>query len=226
MINSQVLRYVAESFSYIGQKKIKEMACLEIGNQLFSKHKETIKMLKKLGFPALEHGYQFFNGVFKTSTRIDFNGLSYSLKIDLTEKNNNKSLIDKFDYIIDIGCAEHMMNQYNYFYNLHNFCKVGGYILSIVPKKNHWQNHGYFKYTPEFFRSLFSRIGYEEIYVENVLNEFKKNMHDYIRSFFVKKEKLDFLRNESFSKLPGLFTQGEPLPKSKKQYLASLVKGE
>jgi SAM-dependent methyltransferase len=68
----------------------------------------------------------------------------------------------QFDLVLNVGTTEHILNQLNGFSIMHDALKVGGYIYSILPTSG-YLDHGYFTYTPKFYRDLAEANGYEFI---------------------------------------------------------------
>lgn len=94
-------------------------------------------------------------------TSIDLNGEDGALPVDL-----NLEIVElrkHYDIITDIGTGEHIKNQYMYFRNVHNLCKIGGVIVHVLPKINEWKNHCPYRYTVEFFEKL------SEIYLYDII---------------------------------------------------------
>lgn len=97
---------------------------------------------------------------------IDLNGENNAYPFDLS---NKLSITRQFDIITDFGTSEHVGKNglfnwdsiYNCWWNKHNFCKIGGFIISENPKTGNWPGHGFNYYTQEFYLSLALEIGYE-----------------------------------------------------------------
>lgn len=64
------------------------------------------------------------------------------------------------DVILNSGTTEHIFNQWNCFEVMHDAAKVGGVIYCQLPASG-YLDHGYFCYTPLFFRDLAAANGYE-----------------------------------------------------------------
>jgi hypothetical protein len=87
-----------------------------------------------------------------------FNGRA--LPINLCEPIADKSLLGQFDFLIDGGTSEHIINQYQLFKNIFELCKVGGIMVHLLPYVGSTPGHGYWKYSSEFFHNLSHRCGY------------------------------------------------------------------
>jgi hypothetical protein len=58
-----------------------------------------------------------------------------------------------YDVVLNFGTTEHIFNQWNCFAVIHDAAKVGGIIYCVLPATG-YLDHGYFCYTPLFFRDL------------------------------------------------------------------------
>jgi SAM-dependent methyltransferase len=65
-----------------------------------------------------------------------------------------------FDLVLNFGTTEHVFNQWNSFAQIHEAAKPGGVIYCQLPASG-YLDHGYFCYTPVFFRDLAKANGYE-----------------------------------------------------------------
>lgn len=102
---------------------------------------------------------------FKTYTTIDINGefgaLVYDLNKDVQEVYGYRAT---FDLVTNFGTSEHCFNQWQVFRNLHNCCKVGGYMLHTVPTQG-WGGHCFFRYDKNFFQDLAQANNYDLLYI-------------------------------------------------------------
>jgi len=100
---------------------------------------------------------------------VDLNGLHGSVRADLANPITIPEWINNFDIVTNSGTSEHVepkLAQYECFKNVHNFLKVGGIAIHLLPdsgelKKGMWENH---------CRNYYSR-GFVEMLVEN--NDYK-----------------------------------------------------
>jgi hypothetical protein len=58
-----------------------------------------------------------------------------------------------YDVVLNFGTTEHIFNQWNCFEVIHDACKVGGTMYHDLPA-NGYLTHGYYSYTPLFFKDL------------------------------------------------------------------------
>jgi len=67
---------------------------------------------------------------------------------------------ERYDVVINFGTTEHILNQWNCFTVMHDAVRVGGVIFCQLPASGYLE-HGYFCYTPLFFRELAQANHYE-----------------------------------------------------------------
>lgn len=65
-----------------------------------------------------------------------------------------------FDLVLNFGTTEHLVNQFNAFRVMHDAVRPGGFIFHQIPATG-FLSHGFFCYTPMFFRALAEANGYE-----------------------------------------------------------------
>ena len=65
-----------------------------------------------------------------------------------------------YDVVTNFGTTEHIFNQWNCFSVIHGATKVGGAMYHVLPATG-YLDHGYYCYTPLFFRDLAKANGYE-----------------------------------------------------------------
>lgn len=133
---------------------------------------------------------------------IDMNGKEGSLVIDLRlaiEGDDEHGVLDWADLIIDAGTSEHVAVQYYNWKNLYDVCRVGGYMVHILPKVGYWAGHCEFKYTSDFFTQLSDAMGYEiiELY-DDIENESRGD----VCCIFKKVSDIPFMSTSEFAKLP------------------------
>jgi SAM-dependent methyltransferase len=89
-----------------------------------------------------------------------------------------EELHDKYDYILDCGTMEHIFDVKTVTDNIKKMLKVGG-VFSIVTPCNNFAGHGFYQFSPELFRTVFSnQAGYESLgmflyELEKPLNSFR-----------------------------------------------------
>jgi hypothetical protein len=68
-----------------------------------------------------------------------------------------------FDYILDAGTIEHIYDIKTVIDNYKIMLKVGG-VVAIITTCNNFAGHGFYQFSPEFFRTVFSeQAGYEQL---------------------------------------------------------------
>jgi hypothetical protein len=65
----------------------------------------------------------------------------------------------RYDVVFNFGTTEHIINQWNCFEVMHDALKVGGVVYHQLPASG-YLDHGYYCYTPLFFRELSDANGY------------------------------------------------------------------
>jgi SAM-dependent methyltransferase len=67
----------------------------------------------------------------------------------------DESLTNKYDYILDAGTMEHIFDVKTVTDNYKNMLKEGG-VIAILTCCNNFVGHGFYQFSPEFFRTVFS----------------------------------------------------------------------
>ena len=134
---------------------------LELGNQNIRNGNISEKTGKE---------YYSKRGIIHTS--IDLNGEDGALEIDLSRLFMDKEWSNYFDIITNSGTTEHVepkKAQYIAFMNIHNWLKVGGIAVHLVPdineleEKGKWKKHCNNYYSMNFFEILANENNYELI---------------------------------------------------------------
>jgi len=101
----------------------------------------------------------------KSYTCIDIDGIHDSLKFDFNYNIKEKYGFDQqFDIVTNFGTTEHIFNQLSCFENIHNMCKLNGYIIHSLPIVG-FSNHCFFNYHSTFFEHLARVNKYQLLYV-------------------------------------------------------------
>ena len=138
---------------------------------------ETVPVYSNKGIHMAELGNQklvyqdyygpakkYFEGRGINHFSFDLNKKDGAIPIDLS-KPVDKKWVGLFDIITNSGTTEHITNsQVEVFTNIHNICKVGGYILHSVPMNGCWKGHSPHKYTKGFIEALCEANGYEVLF--------------------------------------------------------------
>ena len=97
---------------------------------------------------------------------------------------------ERYDVVLNFGTSEHVFNQWNCFTIIHDATKVGGIIYCVLPATG-YLDHGYFCYTPVFFKDIASSNEYEIVdwffapAGQNIISEMGFDVRvndDYLRS--------------------------------------------
>lgn len=85
-----------------------------------------------------------------------------SMRFDLNLDSVPEGHAGRYDFVTNHGTSEHLLNQYNCFKVMHEFCRVGGLMIHAVPFTVHLE-HGFFNYQPNFFSALARYNNYETL---------------------------------------------------------------
>ena len=164
----------------------------------------------RLGFFSKD----FFNYYFKKCTSVDFEcHCNQSLKIDLEKDVFKQNINEPFDILTNLGTTEHVGQittttrnpQYHAFKNVHNLVKKGGFFFHNIPyakDKNHLLMHGAYCYNETFIKQLSEKNNYTILKNELYMGEERPNFLD---AFLIKNDDNEFMSEEEFDKLEGLF---------------------
>jgi hypothetical protein len=136
----------------------------ELGNQTLKNKKARAEIYKDLGITPAENltGTKdwYFSIGFKRYLAIDVNTERDAIAMDLnTDIGKQYNFYDQFDLVTDNGTGEHVFNQYTLFKNAHDLCKVGGYMIHVLPFYR-WVDHGFYNYNPNLFPCLANQNEY------------------------------------------------------------------
>ena len=68
-------------------------------------------------------------------------------------------MVGHYDVVFNFGTTEHIFNQWNCFEFMHDAAKVGRVCSHQLPASG-YLDHGYYCYTPLFFREMAQANGY------------------------------------------------------------------
>jgi hypothetical protein len=150
---------------------------LKVGPEKF---KTEMERLVHFSTPRPGERTTFFSEI-SDLTNIEYNSFDVcpGLKTELLDLNYDQlpqEYNDYYDVVLNFGTTEHVFNQWNSFKIMHEAVKVGGVVYHQLPSTG-YLDHGYFCYTPVFFRDIAKANGYEilEMFLtaagENLLNE-------------------------------------------------------
>jgi hypothetical protein len=80
--------------------------------------------------------------------------------VDLNFEQLPEKMRGRFDVVLNFGTSEHIFNQWNCFQAMHDAAGAGGTLYCQLPGSG-YLDHGYFCYTPLFFRDLAKANRYE-----------------------------------------------------------------
>ena len=95
----------------------------------------------------------------------EYLAIDVNTKLDAVALDLNYVLIDhygfdkQFDIVTNNGTGEHIFNQLAVFTNMHNLCKVNGFMLYVLPFQKHC-DHGFFNFQPNLFSALAEQNDY------------------------------------------------------------------
>jgi len=100
-------------------------------------------------------------------TSIEYNSFDVSLRyktelLDLNFDNLPEKYHEYYDVVLNCGTTEHILNQWNCFEVIHDATRVSGIMYHQLPATG-YLDHGYFAYTPLFFKDLAAANDYEVV---------------------------------------------------------------
>jgi hypothetical protein len=143
--------------------KRKDSAVVDLGNQRLKNKRARGDIYKRLGISASpESTKDFYLSLgFKKYLAIDVNtdkdAMAMDLNVDISQHYN---FTEKFDVVTNNGTGEHVFNQFAFFSNMHNLCKVGGYMIHALPFYR-WVDHGFYNFQPNLFPCLALQNNYK-----------------------------------------------------------------
>lgn len=165
----------------------KNLDVVELGDQRLNQtdgYSNTVK------FPGMR-----FRNLFKTQfnswrcldIQLNHDDVEY---FDLSLPTDEKGTAD---IITNYGTTEHVepdSGQYICWKNIHNMLRLGGIIISAIPKAGEWPKHCRWYYTFEFFEN-FKNYGYEIVHLEET---WSKLVYCVLRKI----EEKEFMSEEEF----------------------------
>lgn len=128
---------------------VKNMDLIELGDQ---------DLLSDETHPPTKFRYEFQNK-FRSWRTLDLHGDGVEI-FDLSIISGQKNCAD---VLTNYGTSEHVeleVGQYNCWVNIHNFLKIGGIALHVLPLPGEWPNHCRYYYDLNFFK-CFEQFGYK-----------------------------------------------------------------
>jgi hypothetical protein len=149
---------------FVTEEKIRQFVATQ-GQAVSNKVLESeIKRLVYCSTPRTDQRMTFLSEI-TDLTNIEYASIDVcpGLKTDIIDLNYQripKKMLGVFDVVLNFGTTEHIFNQWNCFEAMHDAATVGGAIYSQLPATG-YLDHGYFCYTPVFFRDLAEANRYE-----------------------------------------------------------------
>lgn len=143
----------------------KKPSVCELGNQTLKNSKARGEAYASLGItPPTEltgtkdwYLSMGFNRYIAIDVNTERDAIAMDLNVDIVK---TYGFDEKFDLITNNGTGEHVFNQYMVFKNAHDLCRVGGFMIHVLPFYR-WVDHGFFNYNPNLFPCLANQNGYE-----------------------------------------------------------------
>jgi len=122
---------------------------------------DSIGSMLELGNKKNEHGVykDYFEGCGIRHVSVDWNGRNGALKLDLRLPIWEE--VGQFDMVTNIGTTEHVARQAGVWENIHNCCRVGGFVVSVTPRPGDWWWHGEWYPTEKFYQVFAELNGYQ-----------------------------------------------------------------
>jgi hypothetical protein len=151
---------------FVREEQIREFVANQGQAVSDARVEEEIKRLVYFSTPRPEERTTLFSEI-TDLTNIDYNSIDVcpGLKTEILDLNFDvlpQRLITHYDVVLNFGTTEHIFNQWNCFEVMHDATRVGGVIYHQLPASG-YLDHGYYCYTPLFFREMAKANNYEII---------------------------------------------------------------
>lgn len=139
---------------------------VELGNQTLKNSKARGHIYQRFGIEPPTHELTstkdwYLSLGFKRYLAIDVNTERDAVAMDLNlDIRSHYNFTEQFDLVTNNGTGEHVFNQYQVFKNMHDLCRVGGFMVHVLPFYR-WVDHGFFNYNPNLFACLAHANRYE-----------------------------------------------------------------
>lgn len=147
---------VAESFDdLLGLRP----SVVELGNQTLKNSKARGLIYQRFGIQPPMHELTstkdwYLSLGFSRYLAIDVNTERDAVAMDLNlDIGDHYGFREQFDLVTNNGTGEHVFNQYMVFKNMHDLCRVGGFMVHVLPFYR-WVDHGFYNYNPNLFACL------------------------------------------------------------------------
>jgi hypothetical protein len=203
-----------QTFQYMNRwlKESHQSIC-EFGDQQF---------LSCPPFPEKQFTRVYWKNKGKDYDSMDINGFGGSILLNLNIENEVEK---QYDFLTDFGTFEHVNNFYMALRNMHNFCKIGGLMMHILPAFGHWPDHGTWRAKIPFWINLGKLNKYKILDIHEEKTLIGGHDSDQIYIVYEKQSKDEFVNKEKFDTL-GLikayefedYKEGEIFYKNKNLY--------
>ncbi len=137
---------------------------VELGNQRFKCSKnlreaiyENLKLPQIVPSSVKEF---YFSIGFKKYLAVDVNTEKDAVAMDLnTVLKDQYKFTEEFSLVTNNGTGEHIFNQFSVFKNMHNLCKVKGYMIHNLPFTG-YLDHGFYNFQPNLFVAIANHNSY------------------------------------------------------------------
>jgi hypothetical protein len=121
-------------------------------------------------------------------------------------------IFEGYDIVLDGGSTEHIINPITSVWNSYMLAKDGGYVYLHLPVSG-WQNHGLYRFTPSFFKSISNRyLNLISLEFAEQLPQSPANLFQSFREGQELREDLQLMSHAIYRKSSGLsfidFTEG------------------
>lgn len=165
-IRGNTLQIGRQGLHYAGPWADRTGERARISNEIFAKNgiKFTAEETVNGGDGHTEKLFRMLGA--KTVDTLDYSPYENATIIHDMNIPVSEDLHDKFDFIFDSGTMEHIFDVKTVTDNIKNMLRVGG-VFSVVTPCNNCAGHGFYQFSPELFRTVFSEeAGYKTISVE------------------------------------------------------------
>lgn len=162
-IKGNTLQIGRQGLHYAGTWADRDGRKAKVSNQIFQKNNisftaedtviggdgHTEKLFKLLGAETVD--------------TIDYSPYENCTIVHDLNKPVDQSLHNQFDYILDCGTIEHIFDVKTVISNYKNMLRLDG-VIAIITCCNNFAGHGFYQFSPEFFRTVFSeQAGFEPL---------------------------------------------------------------
>jgi hypothetical protein len=161
---NRILDIGPQNIYYAREEQIREFVNSQ-GQKVGTEHLDAeIERLVYFSTPRPEERTTLFSEI-TDLTNIEYNSIDVcpGLKTEILDLNFDAlpaHMMGRYDVVFNFGTTEHIFNQWNCFAVIHDACTVGGVIYHQLPASG-YLDHGYYCYTPLFFKDMAPANSYE-----------------------------------------------------------------